>query len=280
MRMLSILIVLSLAVHSAEGLKATVNGTGSVDVTPAKMDIVMVLREKGADVNAAVEALKKKRDETIGKLKAIGVDISSAKSETPEVAEKKGQSAMAAAMAAARGQRAKPKREIDGEVTLKQTVRVPVALTGKDSLAMIVETEPLKTNILKALPEVLEGDDEEDEGGNPFAAMAAGKAKGALYFEFNAPKTAELEQKAMAAALKNAKDKATALATAAGMKSAEPAAITVQEAGKEGLAEGMASYYQLMMGAAAPAPKASDNVTGDTPALQLKTAVTVEFILK
>lgn len=278
--MLLIAALLLLPCLAADGLKATVTGSGAVDVVPMKMDIVMVLREKGSDVNAAVDALKKRKDETLGKLKAIGVDIAQAKADAPEVAEKKGPNAMAAAMAAARGQRAKPKRDVDGEVALKQHLRVPVPLTGKDALAMIVETEPLKTNVLKALPEVLEGDEDEDTEGNPFAGMMAGQKKGALYFEFNAPKTAELEQKALAAALKSAKEKATAVAMAAGMKSAEPASITLQEAGKEGLAEGMASYYQMIMGAAAPAAKPSENIAGDTPVLKLHAAVSVEFLLK
>src|SRR5436190_3340684 len=148
MRMLlSALMVLSLTVNSSEGLKATVAGSGSTDVLPTKMDIVMTFKQRGADANAAMDALKKQREETLAKLKALAIDINQAQADPPKVLEKKTSNAIQAQLAAARGARARKKKADDSDMQMQQVVRVPVPITSKDVSTIILETEPIKATV-------------------------------------------------------------------------------------------------------------------------------------
>src|SRR5207253_2761031 len=120
-------------------------------------------------------------------------------------------------IAAARGTRAKKKKTEEADVHMQQVVRVAVPISAKDVATIILETEPIKANLTKALPDLTEGDDEDDDpNAAAFAGVPGFQKKGPLYFEYSAQRTGEMEQKAYGAALKLAREKAMSLALASG----------------------------------------------------------------
>jgi uncharacterized protein YggE len=262
------------------GLKATVTASGSAEVLPTELHVVLTFKQKAADAKAALAALKTAHDGALAKLP--GIDPAKARDETPTVLEKGGGSA-AQVMAMARGNRLKKKSNDEPqEVLMQQVVRIPVALSGKDLLAITVEAEGMKAAVhtAKAMPDM--PDDADDAEGMNYAAMigAAQKQRGPVEFEFVAPRTPELEQKAYAAALKNAHAKASALAAAAGLKGARVVSVVVQEPEKEGPEGAMSNYVRLMMGMLSTPAKTTDMVNGETPALSVKASLVVEFMLE
>jgi hypothetical protein len=283
--LLSLIPVISCAAEG--GLKATVTESASIEVPATALDVVLTLKQKGPDAKAASEALKVARDAAVVKLVALGANAQQVRDETPAVVEKGGNNSMQKAMAQMRagGDRLKrnPKKgDEPPEIQLKQVVHVPMPLTGKDAQALMLEAEKLKAAVraAKVLPEA-EDEEESDENRNAYAAMMTGEKKmtGPLEFQFSAERTADLEQRVYAEAVKSAREKANRLAAAAGFKNVEASAITLQE-GEGANGDAMSQYVRIIRGAMKGATPSATLLNGDTPMLSVQATVVLEAVLR
>ncbi|HLX62665.1 MAG TPA: SIMPL domain-containing protein [Planctomycetota bacterium] len=279
---ISVCALVSYAADSAP--KAVVTASATIDVVPTEFHVVLTFRQKGTEAKATLEALNKARDAALAKLP--GVDPAKAKIEAPTVSQKGGGNSNEAMMAAMRGQATPKKTDEPYECIMQQVVRVPVAFSGKDVNAITLEAEGMKAAVIgaKVMPDM--SDAEDDEGNNLVAAqLGLNQKKHSVAFEFVAPRTAEVEQKAFDAAVKAAREKAAFIAKAAGLKVGGIHSISLQEADKEssGSENPMSSYMRLMIGfatAGAQTQKPSGLITGDSAALTLKVTLGVTFELQ
>jgi uncharacterized protein YggE len=291
--MRAFIFVLTLAtvccVRCAEsGLKATVPAMASVDVVPTSFDVILTIKRKGPDARTAAAALKTARETALGKLAGLGAKLDLAHSDNPVVVEKAAPNAQMLAMQQQQGvnrlKRKDAKDDAPPEVQMKQVVRVPFVLAGKDRDGITIEAENFKAAVRAAnlFPEAPFGaeDDAVGEEQPDMNAYYPGmpKKRGAIAFEFSAPRTSELEQQAYKAALKIARERAAGLAEAAGFRTAELTSVTLQSMDSSQL-EAMNPYYAAMAANDSSA-QLPDTLGAETPALTLRVTLLVECQLK
>ncbi len=277
----AVLTVLAMSfVSGSDAAKITVNAAGTAKVVPTALQVWVMLKEKGPDAAAAVEALKSAQAKVATKLAALGVKEDQIKGELPTIVDKAAQNAMRMRQSGGRLKR-KPAAEEKPEVEMQQMVRVLVPLSAKDATGLMVEAEGVKAKVVAAKlvddkpAEAAEGDEEASMNYNHYDNQAMGP----LTFIFYAPHSEEAQNQALAEAVKKAGEAASRAAKAMGKPAPELHSMMLQA---DSVDQSMNQYYRYggRYGRQVEMPAQEDGLTSQTPQIIVYAQISAEYQFK